>query len=306
MRLNPSIAGLRALEAVVRTGSITAAAQDLCVTPAAISHRLAELEADAARPLLIRRGRQIMPTDEGRRVVDTIGDAFVRLRLAHQLTQEIATNQPLRVTAPTSFVLGWLIERLEHFYSAHPGISIQIEPIDDPMAPRTVQPDVVLSGRGGEHGAEWRKLSDCSYRVVYNSERLRRVLLLPGDLSDVPLIRSDLGAGTALGAPSWSTWLAANGVKRAPEAPEIEATQAYAAMRMAMFGQGVALISLHLTESAIAQGRLQELPARHWMQGTAMWSLVLTRHPGSQKNAATLLNWLSAELSLIYGDSTAR
>lgn len=66
MRNAPAMTGLRALEAVLRTGSLSAAARELCVTPAAISHRLRDLEARCGSPLVYRSGNRFEATETGR------------------------------------------------------------------------------------------------------------------------------------------------------------------------------------------------------------------------------------------------
>lgn len=301
MRRNPSIAGLRALEAVARCGSVTAAAKLLCVTPAAISHRLSELEAEARTPLLERRGRVIQPTEAGRRVIDTIGDAFERLRLAQEVVHGRPETRPLRVAAPTSLVLGWLIERLADFYLEHPGISIEIAALDDPLTVRPGEADLVVVHGEAAPAADWLRLCDSDFSVVYNARRLRRTLLGPADLADVALIRCDLRDGGLRGAAAWPRFLSSRNVRRLPEATELHASQAYAALRMAEFGQGVALLSRHLTARAIHDGALQEMPDSTWRQGTAIWAAVTAPRPPAEAQARVLAGWLRAALLAVYG-----
>lgn len=76
MRNAPAMTGLRALEAVLRTGSLSAAARELCVTPAAISHRLRDLEARCGAPLVYRTGNRFEATETGRAISAALGDAF--------------------------------------------------------------------------------------------------------------------------------------------------------------------------------------------------------------------------------------
>lgn len=297
----PSVAGLRALEAVARTGSLTRAAEELCVTPAAISHRLTELEAAASQPLLDRKGRRISPTDHGLRVIAALGDSLTRLQSAQRVLAGQGGTLPLRVAAPTSFVLGWLVEAIDRFHTRHPGLKIEIEPLDDPLTARSFQPDVVLFHGADHPRTDFLKLCDCSFRAVYNPDRLGRVLRGPSDLTDVALIRCDLRDGAARGAAHWASWLAAKSVARAADAPEIEVSQAYAALRMAMLGQGVALLTRHLTENALRQSAVQEVPGSAWQQGTALWVGRMVTLGDNRAAAQAFLGWLQEELALIYG-----
>lgn len=247
----------------------------------------------------------------GRRVIDVIGDAFDRLLVAHQILTTDTAQRALRVAAPTSFVLGWMIEAVERFQEETPGTRIELEPLDDPLAARSPQPDVILCHararpEGLGLGADWQSLSACTFRVVYSAERLRSQLTRPSDLQDLPLIRCDLRDGAKRGAPSWSDWLAAHDVVRPPFAPEIEVSQAYAAMRMAIMGQGVALLTRHLTEAAVRQGNLQELPGGDWHQGTALWSCVVAPQGLIRDQARHLQSWLQGELVKIYGPAVDR
>ena len=98
MRQAPSMTGLRVLEAVVRLGSLSAAARELCVTPAAVSHRLRSLEAHGGGALVNRSGGRFVATEKGQKILAALGDAFVRIRAADAILSASGLSLPdLRV-----------------------------------------------------------------------------------------------------------------------------------------------------------------------------------------------------------------
>lgn len=110
----PSLNGLRAFEAVVRTGSVTAAARELGVTQGAVSHQTTQLEAWFGVPLLRREGRGVRPSEAGRNLSEHLADAFALLEEGCARLRR-APRGELRVAAPASFLGNWLVPRLESF-----------------------------------------------------------------------------------------------------------------------------------------------------------------------------------------------
>src|SRR5262245_23990412 len=83
-RLPPLIA-LRAFEVVARRQSLVKAADELCVTPAAVSHQIRSLEAHLGLPLFHRSGRNMVLTEAGQACLPGIRDGFEML--SHAISQ---------------------------------------------------------------------------------------------------------------------------------------------------------------------------------------------------------------------------
>src|SRR5437764_4465919 len=100
----PPLSALRAFETAARLKSFSKAAEELHVTPAAISHQIHALEADLGVSLFHRLNRQVELTQAGRLLLPGLSEAFAGIRASVRRVR--AQNQPglLKVTAPPSFV----------------------------------------------------------------------------------------------------------------------------------------------------------------------------------------------------------
>lgn len=125
MRMPPMNA-LRAFEAVARHASFKHAADELCVTPAAISHQIKALEDHLGLPLFDRRNRAIELTPAGSRCYPGVHAGFEAIRTA--LAQAAAAEPQTRlvITAGPAFVGRWLAPRLHAFVTANPDVDTRI------------------------------------------------------------------------------------------------------------------------------------------------------------------------------------
>ena len=117
-----SLRSLQAFAAVARAGSVAAAAEELAVTPSAISHLLRQLEERLGVTLVKRKGRGIAVTSDGERLAASVGPAFVGIGDA--LGEFMRRGSELRISLLSSFAMHWLIPRLSRFQSRHPDIEL--------------------------------------------------------------------------------------------------------------------------------------------------------------------------------------
>lgn len=114
MRRLPPLGAMRAFEAAARLLSFTRAAAELCVTQAAISHQVRQLEQWLGRELFIRRGHALSLTHKGQAYLDELSLAFDRMAAATDHVRQ-RREGPLRITALPSFASRWLLPRLPAF-----------------------------------------------------------------------------------------------------------------------------------------------------------------------------------------------
>src|SRR4051794_13379582 len=122
----PPLGTLRAFEAAARHVSFSRAAEELAVTPAAISHQVKQLEAWLGVPLFRRLTRALRLTDEGQALLPALGQAFDRLAQAVEKVSAGGAAGTLTVSALTTFVLNWLVPRLPRFQAAHPELDVRL------------------------------------------------------------------------------------------------------------------------------------------------------------------------------------
>jgi LysR family glycine cleavage system transcriptional activator len=123
----PPLNALRAFEAAGRHLSLTKAAAELHVTPAAISHQVKSLEEWLGVPLFRRLNRAILLTDAGQGCLKGLRDGFDRLSEAVESVRVHAATGPLTVSVAPSFASKWLVPRLDVFRRAHPQIDVRID-----------------------------------------------------------------------------------------------------------------------------------------------------------------------------------
>ncbi|MCG8562872.1 MAG: LysR substrate-binding domain-containing protein [Hyphomicrobiales bacterium] len=124
----PPLRALRAFEAVVRCGSITAAAADLGVTHGAVSKQVAQLEDWFGRRLFRRMATGVRPTPETRAFAEQVGEAFHRMRRASEALANVqCDDRELLVLAPATFAMQWLVPRLSGFGNPQSDAPIRVQ-----------------------------------------------------------------------------------------------------------------------------------------------------------------------------------
>ena len=117
---------LRAFEAAARHRSFTQAAEELCVTQAAISHQVKSLEARLGVSLFRRSNRGLLLTDEGVALAPTLCESFGAIDRLFDQFESGGAEEVLTVSAVGTFVLGALLERLPAFRAAYPLIDLRL------------------------------------------------------------------------------------------------------------------------------------------------------------------------------------
>ena len=117
---------LRAFETAARHGSFVAAAKELNVTPAAISHHVKVLEDYIGTALFMRRNRSIALTAAGLACFQPLERAFRDIEETAMRLRSSLADGPLRVRVSQCLAAKWLLPRIERFHRAHPEIELQI------------------------------------------------------------------------------------------------------------------------------------------------------------------------------------
>lgn len=129
----PPLNALKAFEAAGRLGSFAAAADELGVTHGAVSRQVRLLEDWLGRPLFARSASRVTLTEDGRSFLADVGQAFTTLTLATTRYLDRTPRAVLRVSAPHTFLMRWLMPRAAAFREAHPGIELALNASVDPV-----------------------------------------------------------------------------------------------------------------------------------------------------------------------------
>lgn len=254
----PPLNSLRAFEAAARLKSFKRAADELGVTPAAISHQVKALEEFLGVELFRRRARGLEITPIARDVQPLLREGFESLQLAVDRIAATRGKRSLTVSVTPSFASMWLVPRLEAFDTAHPGIDILIDATNN-LADFDRDPvDVAVRyGAGNYPGLYVRRLSGdvqfpvCSPELIDDDYPLR----VPEDLRHHTLLHFAEDDPDDIW-PSWRMWLRAAGVEGIDPDKGPRFRQEDMVIKAAIDGQGVALANELLVADEIAEGWL--------------------------------------------------
>jgi LysR family transcriptional regulator, glycine cleavage system transcriptional activator len=290
----PPLNALKAFEAAARAASVTRAARELNVSPAAVSHQIRNLEAYLGVQLFERLNRAVRLTPAGEAALPLLRDGFGRLAEAVQQLRAHDGRRTLRISAPPSFAAKWLAPRLSRYAAVDPEVDIRLAADDALFA--SAEEAAAASGQGGDVDLAIRfgppeaighassdgrsdKLLDVSALPLCSPDLLEtRPLRRPEDLRHHTLLHDDTDYPEH---PSWRAWLEAAGVDASPRrgidpARGPRFNQAAQALEAAIAGQGVVLTLLPLARADLAAGRLMApfalaLPLRsaYWLIGDA-------------------------------------
>jgi LysR family glycine cleavage system transcriptional activator len=130
----PALNGLRAFEALARQGTLSRAAEELCVTPSAISHQVRALEKWLDIRLFEGNGGARHLTIEGKRFASTLNGAFDTIDMACRALRHSSRTTDIHVNVTPTFAIRWLLPRLGRFQIRYPNISVNIttsaQPVD--------------------------------------------------------------------------------------------------------------------------------------------------------------------------------
>jgi LysR family glycine cleavage system transcriptional activator len=182
----PPLLGLRVFECVARHLSFTRAADELCVTQAAVSHQVKALEDWMGAPLFQRLSRTIKLTELGASLVGPLGQAFDLMAEATGQALEQDQSTPLTVATFDSFASAWIIPRLSRFRERFPDIDVRFiakRQEDDVLASGDADIEIRF-GHGGWPNLQVEKLMEESVLPVC-SPTLVEARGKPHELADV-------------------------------------------------------------------------------------------------------------------------
>ncbi len=254
----PPLNALRAFEAAARHLSIAKAAEELNVTPAAVSHQVKALEADLGVKLFRRANRAIWLTEAGQACLPDLREGFERLAAGVARLRARESRGILTVSTPPSFAAKWLVPHLESFRSRHPEIEIRVDATTDLVDFARDEVDVAVRFGGGDYpGLEVQHLLQDEFFPVCSPALLEgeHPLRTPDDLRWHSLLHEDHGM---LGEtyPDWRSWILAAGLRDIDSDRGPRFSSSELVIQAAIDGQGVALGRGVLAEHDLSAGRL--------------------------------------------------
>src|SRR6202030_1866296 len=292
----PPLSALWAFEAAARHMSFSKAADELHVTPAAISHQIHALEEDLGIRLFHRMNRSIELTASARILLPGLPEAFAGIQSSVRRLRAHNDTGTLTVTASPSFAAKWLVVRLNRFQERWPEIDVRISATDNVIDLSAGDFDIAIRYGGGRYpGLEVEPLLKnevfpaCSPRLLENGPPLRT----PDDLRRHALIHDQAVDRDPL-APSWPMWLKAAGVTGFGGTSGITFSASYLAIDAAIAGHGVVLATSTIAAADLAAGRLVRLFS---LALPDLFAYYIVTAPGALERAKVkaFRNWLRQE-----------
>ena len=292
----PPLNALRAFEASARHRSFSRAAEELNVTPAAISHQIKALEEYLSAKLFTRANRTLMLTQAGQSLLPGIHKGFTAFNEAMEAFGLYDQTGMLTVAVTPSFDAKSLVHRIEHFNRAYPDVDIRMTTSMNLSDYARDGIEIgVRYGKGdyggllSEHLLSTEIIPVCSPRLLTGSRRLES----PADLASVTLLHDDSHRHEEM-YPDWAMWL------RAAGAPEVDPTHglrfdtAGETQNAAVEGVGVALGRTTLVSDDVEAGRLVRLFDLVLPSDFAYW-IVYTETSIKRPKVKAFRDWLKAE-----------
>jgi LysR family glycine cleavage system transcriptional activator len=292
----PPLNALRAFEAAARHGSFAKAADELSVTPAAVSQQIRLLEEDLGATLFRRLPRGLVVGEAAKRALPELGKAFAHLARAVEDLRGGSLAGPLIVSVIPSFATRWLVPRLSGFIEAYPEIELTVR--SELRSVDFAREEVDLGiryGKGIYPGLDTRLLLTeevfpvCAPSLLVGRHPLRRL----EDLRHHTLLHDRCLTGEE---PSlyWRHWLRDAGITGIDADRGPGFTDATIMIEATLRGMGVALGRSGLCADDLAAGRLVRPFTASRPADYSYYVVTPEGHAGSPRVAA-FLAWLEAE-----------
>jgi len=250
----PPLTALRAFEAAARHMSFQRAAEELNVTPAALSYQIKALEADLGQPVFHRLNRAVELTEAGRSLAPGTSDAFAALSAAWRSTKRLTDSGVLTVTAGPAFTSKWLAPRMYDFAQAHKEIELRFLATLRIVDFDRDEVDVAIRfGLGHDKDVYSRPLIE-EWMTPMMTPDMAEEFDTPRKLAQAILVHDD-SISFFKGPTGWEAWSKAAGITLdSSHGPRF--SQADHAIDAAMAGAGVVLGRVSLATRALEAGRL--------------------------------------------------
>lgn len=291
----PPLNALRAFETAARCGGFTAAARELHVTPAAVSHQIKTLEGYLGVELFRRLPRGLAITETGRQLLPHVTKGFDHFARAVEDLGAGGLAGPLVLSTAPSFATLWLVPRLGSFLRAYPDIEVTVLAAETPPDLARGEVDIRLPyGMGNYPGLRTtllmrERIFPVCAPTLLNQVRLRRFT----DLRHHTLLH-DVNTDPEEPNMTWRRWLRDAGVSGVDAERGVKFGNSILLVEAAVRGQGVALGRMSLVGDHLATGRLVR-PLKASRVADYAYYAVTTRSGAERPRVQAFLGWLEAE-----------
>lgn len=281
-RFLPSIASLRAIEALDRLGSASAVAEELALTQSAISRQLQALERQIGVDLILRDGKRLAMTDAARDYAADVRQALNQIAQASVRLQVDPQGGTLNLAILPTFGMRWLMPRLPDFARRHPDVTINMATRLEPFNFATEAFDAAIHyGDGIWPGTDHMLLKNEQIVAVCAPD------MATSDLCDLPLLHIQTRP------QAWQHWFDHHGLSNNNTSGGMY-DQFATIKQAALHGLGVALMPDYLVEQDLAAGRLRA-PFGAPIEAQGAYYLVWPHRKARDPGLTVFRDWLATQ-----------
>jgi LysR family transcriptional regulator, glycine cleavage system transcriptional activator len=299
----PPLRELQAFESAARVLSFRRAAEELSVTPTAVSHQIRLLERYCGQPLFQRQPRPLKLTPAGAQLLPVVREAFL------SISDELARLTPgsrighLRLTTTSAFAARWVLPRLESWRAEAPESTLELVGTDTVLNLRTGEVDVAIryARNAPTDGVAVELLRDTFHVVAAPSMFQGAVgMIEPQAILDLP--RVEVGWPlTDAGAPTWRNWetvarAAGHQIKSTVRPPQLKIHEEHHGIEAIVAGQGLGLCSDVLVARELRDGRLVRV-SDIVLPGYGFYFVYRAEHP-RRRSLEALLGWMQRQAAV--------
>ena len=292
----PSMRGLHVFCTAARHRTLSQAADELFVTPSAVSHQLKKLEAELGLALFQREGRTLALTEAGDMLFAQIQEPLLRVESAAAQVRARYARASLRVSVQPFFASELLMPALKEFQEAHPEIDLVLDASDE--SKRILPPNTDVAIRLFDTppaDRDSRLLFPLSLVPACSPALRERLQEHPQqDATPFPIV---VHRGRA---DAWKQWATQSGIELPMTGSVVQLDAMSAIVQAAERGLGVALVPLQLTQGAFQEGRLVRL-VDHALDTTDAYHIVCRETPEERPDVRRFRDWVLGR----FGDSGA-
>jgi LysR family glycine cleavage system transcriptional activator len=255
MRRLPPLNALRVFEVAARTGSYSEAGRELGLTHGAVSRQIASLESWLGQRLFVRTGRRMAATPAARAFAAEVSLSFDRIVTAAESCGRLDARRILRVSAPSTFAMRWLIPRLDRFHKQRPEVEVAVTTTTTLHEELRGGFDVAIR-RGPAEQDAWPQhrafpfLSEADTLIMSAALFKRRPLRRLKEIASHVLLSTETRPG------DWTDWLDRAGVVQVAEQRRHVFDHFFVTLQAVVDGFGLGIGPLPVLQKDLAAGRL--------------------------------------------------
>lgn len=298
MRKIPPVNAIRAFDAVARHMQFQSAAEELGVTPSALSYQIKQLEGHLGLPLFKRMNRSIELTSAGELITGKVGEAFEKLEAAFALLHPVSDENQLVISSSLGFSAKWIAPRLYKYLEMYPEVDFRLSAsmkLVDFVADGIDA--AIRFGQGNYEGLHSELLFDELVLPLISPALYEQ---MGGEANETMLLKMNLLHDDSLkiihGVDLWEDWVKAVGYSNVDITKGTRFSNADHAIETAIDGAGIVMGRLGFSSRDIQAGRLIA-PFKQMIPAHRAFHFVCPPAAMEKPKVLNFLGWLRDEVS---------